>query len=649
MPTEPARPLLRLARLAPPTDGDAVLLARFAATRCEDAFAELVRRHGPVVLGVCRRVCGCRHTADDAFQAAFLVLARRAHQVGRPELLANWLYGVAVRTAKEAAAARRRAGGQPMSAIPEPAARPAADDDQPDLRAVLDDELARLPDKYRAAVVLCELDGLSRKTAADRLGIPEGTLSSRLAHARKLLADRLRRRGVTAGLTAGLTAGMLLGESARAVVPPGLADGVMKVVGGWAAGGAVPPEVLSPAVSSLSDKVVTLMIVHRLTTVFGAGLLACGLVGLAAGVGIGQRPGAPVADPTDPPQPPPATRIDPPLAAPRPATAPRAQPQPTDKTKVAAKGIEDDEVPYPTLPTQAVVRIDDDGQLVIRRRTAYYEPVTDDSRPGQRVTRYGMRSGVPAVKTDAADVVAFDGKGNRLATKVWKDKLKTDVHALIAADGKLPHPRELALFRDDVLILVLPARPTPEPTTTEQKQNGVRYRTVRDPETGRTVTYAEVVAEDVADAPSPVRGVQPVYVPVTPSYVPSAFAPPVPTVPAGGDLLPPRADHPQPARDPNIPPPSVRPVRPAPPAPASLPPTQPRRTTPPAAPRVELPTVPPAPPAPAALPPTVPDVPGVEELPVLPPPSPDVPATVPPPAAQVLPPTVPISPNGPNV
>ena len=219
MPTESPRPLPRqLLRvvLGTPDVPDRDLLARFVASRDEEAFAEIVQRHGPMVLAVCRRVTGRPHDAEDAFQAAFLVLARRAGHVGRPELLANWLYGVACRTALEARAARRRAEDRVVPAAPEPTAPPPPDD-VTDLRRVIDEELSQLPDKYRTAVVLCDLEGLPRAAAAARMGIPEGTLSSRLAHARKVLAERLARRGVTATAAA---MGVALSRDTRAAVLP---------------------------------------------------------------------------------------------------------------------------------------------------------------------------------------------------------------------------------------------------------------------------------------------------------------------------------------------------------------------------------------------------------------------------------------------
>jgi RNA polymerase sigma factor (sigma-70 family) len=172
---------------------DAELLHRYAVEQDESAFAELVRRHGAMVLGVCRRVLGDLHDAEDAFQAAFLLLVRKASKLQSPQLVANWLYGVALRTALEArkAAARRKA----KEAEPRPPFTPD-DDGWADLRVALDEELSRLPDKYRTPIVLCDLQGATRKDAARQLGWPEGTVASRLANGRALLAKRLSRRGV---------------------------------------------------------------------------------------------------------------------------------------------------------------------------------------------------------------------------------------------------------------------------------------------------------------------------------------------------------------------------------------------------------------------------------------------------------------------
>src|SRR5262249_55553423 len=159
--------------------------------RDEATLATLVRRHGPMVWGVCRRVLHNYHDAEDAFQATFLVLVRKAASIASPGLLANWLYGVAHQTALKAraTAAKRRARERQVTEMPEPALseRPLWDDLQP----LLEKELSRLPDKYRVAIVLCDLEGKTRKEASRQLGVPEGTLAARLARGRGMLAKRL--------------------------------------------------------------------------------------------------------------------------------------------------------------------------------------------------------------------------------------------------------------------------------------------------------------------------------------------------------------------------------------------------------------------------------------------------------------------------
>src|SRR5262249_13548239 len=152
-------------------------------------------RHGPMVLGVCRRLLGDSADAEDAFQAAFLVFVRKAASIAGREALGGWLHGVAYRTALEARGrrARRRAKEKQAGEMPEPLVEP--DEHLRDLRPLLDQELNRLPDKYGVPVILCELEGKTRKEAARILGLPEGTLSWRLAQAKKMLAKRLSRHG----------------------------------------------------------------------------------------------------------------------------------------------------------------------------------------------------------------------------------------------------------------------------------------------------------------------------------------------------------------------------------------------------------------------------------------------------------------------
>jgi RNA polymerase sigma factor (sigma-70 family) len=220
--------------------GDDELLGRFVSGRRdeagEDAFAALVERHGPMVLGVCRRVLGDRHEAEDAFQATFLVLARKAGAIARRERLANWLHGVASRTALDARARadRRRARQRKASGMAAVQTGPDEGPERIELRAILDEELARLPDSYRGPVILCELDGLSRQAAARRLGIPEGTLSSRLSRAKGLLRHRLARRGLAPSAIALEAA---LAHEARAlIVPPALAGSTIEAAARVAAG-----------------------------------------------------------------------------------------------------------------------------------------------------------------------------------------------------------------------------------------------------------------------------------------------------------------------------------------------------------------------------------------------------------------------------
>jgi RNA polymerase sigma factor (sigma-70 family) len=187
---------LRLELLPDPAETDGQLLARFVAGCDEAAFAALVRRYEPLVFGVCRRVLRNHHDSEDAFQATFLVLARKAGSVARRETLGCWLSRVAYHVALEVRAVnvRRQAIERAVADLPQPEVPPS---EPQDWRPLLDEELNHLPEKYRRAIVLCDLEGRARKEAAELLGLPEGTLSSRLAMGRKMLGERLTRRGVT--------------------------------------------------------------------------------------------------------------------------------------------------------------------------------------------------------------------------------------------------------------------------------------------------------------------------------------------------------------------------------------------------------------------------------------------------------------------
>jgi RNA polymerase sigma factor (sigma-70 family) len=281
-----------------PASDDGELLTRFLATRDEEAFTLLVRRHGPMVFGVCRRVTGNHHLAEDAFQAVFVVLAAKAGSVRPQSVLPAWLYGVAYRTALRARTMsdRRRRRETPVETLPESADLPTDPVGSSDLVTVLDEEIAQLPETLRASVILCEIQGRSRKEAAGQLGIAEGTLSSRLAAARKALAGRLRNRGIALS-TAGLS--VALGQVASAAVP---ADLTIRAITA-----AVSPGIISAPVATLSNGVLHLMLAHKLKSVSVA--LGLAVTAICGSLLFASDPPTPITEPrplvafADPPQP----------------------------------------------------------------------------------------------------------------------------------------------------------------------------------------------------------------------------------------------------------------------------------------------------------------------------------------------------------
>lgn len=265
------------------TDGQ--LLQRFAVQREEGAFAALVRRHGRLVWRVCRHVLRREHDAEDAFQATFLVLARRANAIHKSESVASWLHGVAYRIsvrAKQMAAKRSERERRAAAPEQDPA---AADLAVRDLQAILDEELHRLPEKYRAPFVLCCLEGRNRAEAAAELGWKDGTISSRIAQARRLLQERLLCRGVT--LSAALTAGALWDQTAAALAPPALVRGTVRMVTGIVRG--THTATAAAAATALAEGMMKTMVAGK--SVLGAFLvLALGLLGTGAAVLALQAP-----------------------------------------------------------------------------------------------------------------------------------------------------------------------------------------------------------------------------------------------------------------------------------------------------------------------------------------------------------------------
>ena len=251
---------------------DGQLLAAFLADRDEGAFAELVRRHGPLVWAACRRLLPDPADAEDAFQAAFLVLVQRARRLTGDAAVGPWLYRVAVWTARNVRRRNARALARRKSlppAVADPAPGPAADD----LRADLDAALLALPEKYRAPLVLCHLQGWTRRDAAAAIGCPEGTLSSLLSRGLDRLRHLLRAH-----------------DPARLLVPAGL--GVPAVLAANTVRAAVDGKVIAAgvvgsSVSQLVEGVVHMFWVKKATATAAA---LCVVFGTGIGVGVSVRP-----------------------------------------------------------------------------------------------------------------------------------------------------------------------------------------------------------------------------------------------------------------------------------------------------------------------------------------------------------------------
>src|SRR5262245_8888705 len=239
---------------------DRQLLTEFATRNDQAAFTTLVKRHGPMVMGICRRVLHQVQDAEDAFQATFILLARRSTRIRKQESLASWLHGVAFRmahNAKRSASRRRKYEGtvQPASAL-----SPTAELEWREVQAILDDEIQRLPEIYQAPFILFYLENRKHADIARQLGIREGTIWSRLAHARRLLHERLSRRGVALPVVLGLVA--VSEGAAWAAVPGSLVASVVQAATLSAAGGAIA-DVASAKVTALLEGMSHAMTINK--------------------------------------------------------------------------------------------------------------------------------------------------------------------------------------------------------------------------------------------------------------------------------------------------------------------------------------------------------------------------------------------------
>jgi RNA polymerase sigma factor (sigma-70 family) len=316
---------------------DRQLLERFARHRDDDAFAALLRRHGPMVLGVCRSVLHDLHDAEDAFQAAFLVLAQKAGSIHQHESLGSWLYRVAYHVAvkAQAGAARRRA--RERTTEPPPGADPLLDLSLRELRGVLYEELGRLPEYYRAPLVLCYLEEKTLEEAARLLGWSRGAVKGRLERGRERLRSRLARRGLA--LSAGLTVAGLAGSSASAKVPALLANATLEAAVLLTAGHRTAAAVTSTAVATLIEGATQTMFSSKRQVLT---LVVLAVFGAVAGLGLLTHRALAT-------RPPDAAQAEPPLLASG-EQAPQAEPpRADDKEIVAVQGrvLDPDGKPLP--------------------------------------------------------------------------------------------------------------------------------------------------------------------------------------------------------------------------------------------------------------------------------------------------------------
>jgi RNA polymerase sigma factor (sigma-70 family) len=398
---------------------DAQLVSRFTGVRdttAETAFRELVHRHGPMVMGVCRQILRRTQDAEDAFQATFLILVRKARSIHVRESLAPWLYSVAYRTAQRAraTASRFRQGeSEQLEAIK------AAPEDitQFDLRPLLHEELGRLPDKYRSPIVLCHLEGKSHEEAARALNWPIGTVSGRLSRGRELLKSRLERRGVAVGST------MLAGSNWNVIqpLPESLVESTLTAAAQFASAQAV-----STSVQSLTNGVLKAMLLNKLKTVS----LAILVMGAASGGAfawarrIPESPSSPLQSQTIPAMQPPVTGGDP-FAGRIPATPPEfAKNAPT---------LADFRDPITVFGTGSIILVETKDGSALEARSVDSEDIAWHMLP--------IPAGVRVVPVAAEDTLALHYKGktiNQLAafsayTGQWSTvKLVEPVHEAIA-------------------------------------------------------------------------------------------------------------------------------------------------------------------------------------------------------------------------
>jgi RNA polymerase sigma factor (sigma-70 family) len=438
--TEVFRQLRRAALLS---DGggmtDGQLLECYLTRQDEAAFEALVRRHGPMVLGVCRRVLGNPHDAEDAFQATFLVLTRKAPTIRPRDRVGNWLYGVAYRTALKARAMRARRWAKERQLIDAPG--PEVDASRQELHLLLDRALHRLPEKYREPLVLCDLEGKSRRQVAQQLGCPEGTVATRLAKARRMLAQRLAPYGLP--VSVGSVAVLCAQDAASATVPVPLAISTVKAVTTFAVGQATTPNLVSVRVAALTGAVLKGMFMSKVKMV-GAFMFVVSVIGLGVGMGSYQ------------------------LVAGEEADAKKPAPERHTAATVEKPPIEDESKVNGRLPTsgsfllQALVSLPGDGQLAVTRVVINATSRKEATPDGIKIiTEYTNR--LHTEYWDLAEVEVLNNTGKPIDKDQLPRLLKNEVLALIWLGSDPFDPLHLRVVKDGILVFVLPSHATPAP------------------------------------------------------------------------------------------------------------------------------------------------------------------------------------------
>jgi RNA polymerase sigma factor (sigma-70 family) len=455
---------------------DAQLLQEYLHHREEAALAALVRRHGPMVWGVCRRVLHNYHDAEDAFQATFLVFVRKATSLASPELLANWLYGVAHQTALKARAtvAKRHSRERQVKEMPEPAV--SENNLWNDLQPLLDQELSRLPDKYRSAIVLCDLEGKTRKEAARQLGVPEGTVAARLARGRKMLAQRLAKHGLA--LSAGSLAAILAQQTASASVPSVVVGSTIKAAALIAAGQAAAAGAISVQAVALMEGVLKTMFLTKLKIVTTI-VLGMGLLGISWGL-YPTRAAAPPEAQQEAFLPPPSE--------------PAAEVKEGGDASKDGKDEKKVRLPKGPAPAQVLVSLDKDGKLMVKadqivalkvspplRAAQAAVPIPRGPQPGPHVAikvidrglgqmAFRPRQGPFELSYDLKEVQVFDTKGKEVGKKELAKLLKEETVAVASFGDQLPDPLHLRILKEGTLIFLLPLPPPDKMPLPDAKQ-----------------------------------------------------------------------------------------------------------------------------------------------------------------------------------